>query len=136
MRALKHAAVGSVVGVGVTAVAQYAAQAVNGQVAIKGSPVTTAVVQGVVGGTIGVASLLVGEQILTRFANDDPLFHMVYFFVAMRGSPVFGFQHAANSILTVLTTPKRTPPASPGPSIAKSCSDCAKSGTSCRGCSH
>lgn len=137
VRALKHAAVGSVVGVGVTAVAQYAAQAVNGQVAIKSSPLTTAVVQGVIGGTIGAASLLVGEQILTRFANDDPLYHMVFFFVAMRGSPVFGFQHAVNSILTTVTTQKKTPPAQTMASVAKaSCSDCSKSGTSCSGCSH
>lgn len=149
--ALKHAAVGSITAVVVNRASQYVFSSVAPYVVIKDSPSTSAILIGVTGGCVGTAGLLIGEQFLTRMiANDDPLFHMVYFFAVMRNqsNPIYGFSNAGTSVLAYLmdsmqNSGNQKPPAATTmamnnvsvPAPAK-CSDCKSKNTNCSGCSH
>jgi hypothetical protein len=114
IRALHHAAVGSVVGTGVAMLTQELANAINTQIILStgSDPIFRGVVAGVIAGTTATIGILAGERIINGvMAADDPLFRIFYYQTAFHGSQAsWGFMRAMRSVIRNAMSPTPTPP--------------------------
>lgn len=126
---LKHAVLGSMVGIGVAIGSTYVSSQLNSLHATqKGlSPLEHGVITGVVQGSVAALGIMLGDRFITSVSgSDDPLFRLFYYQVAFAHGG-FGIANATRMLFNSLTRPS---------SAAHKCSDCTKTGKSCGGCSH
>jgi hypothetical protein len=135
--ALKHAAVGSVIGAAAVKVADLVVVQVNSMVPTAPG-YARGVLMGVIGGSVATLTILAGEKAITQLiAEDDPLFRIFFYQAAFRAGTsslgfVSAFQVALNHFMPTANNSPYGPPMLP---LKKKCDDCTATGKNCSGCS-